>query len=230
MIQRNRNISALYKYGSGTSFFSTNRRTRNAGLSISESCPVMPAYLVFPVGSSPARVQRLNVLLPRIETERLILRPCLLTDWPATRPIWTSPDRAVCIGGPMNDEEAWLDFNECVAGWLLRGTGPLTITLKGSNNNNDTPLGIVLIGVKYKDPQAELGWLFTEAAEGHGYATEAAAALRDWGFGELGRGAFVSYIAADNEASIRVAERLGAWRDPVGHPKDPACAVYRYTR
>jgi len=190
----------------------------------------MPAYLVPPTGSCAARVQRLNALLPRIETDRLILRPCLITDWPVLRPIWTSQERSVYIGGPMNEEDAWLDFNQCIASWLLRGTGPLTITLKGgtNENSNNTPLGIVLIGVEYEDPEPELGWLLTEEAEGRGYATEAATALRDWGFAQLGRGAFVSYIASGNAASIRVAERLGASRDPVPLPQDPNCAVYRY--
>lgn len=127
----------------------------------------------------------------------------------------------------MNEEDAWLDFNQCVAGWLLRGTGPLTITLKNNGDNNRV-LGIVLIGVEYEDPEPELGWLLTQDAEGHGYATEAATALRDWGYSQLGRGAFVSYIAGGNAASMRVAERLGAWRDPVPLAQDPDCAVYRY--
>ena len=93
----------------------------------------MPANLVTPSGSCGARIQRLNALLPRMETKLLNL----LTDWPGIRPIWTTPDRSAYISGPMNDEEAWIDLSQCVAGWLLRGTDLLTITLEGNLNNND---------------------------------------------------------------------------------------------
>ena len=45
---------------------------------------------------------------------------------------------------------------------------------------------------------------------GKGYATEAAARCRDHAFEALGAPTLVSYIAPANEASRRVAERLGA--------------------
>jgi len=52
----------------------------------------------------------------------------------------------------------------------------------------------------------ELGWALAREHWGHGYATEAAAAVRDW-FGGSG---VVSLIAPDNLRSQRVAGRLGA--------------------
>lgn len=180
------------------------------------------AWLNPPKGNPASRVAALNALLPVLETERLILRPCRIADWATLEPIWTT-DRAKYMGGPMNGEDAWLDFNQCVASWLLRGTGPLTITLR----EDDTPLGIVLIAPEYGDPETELGWLLTKAAEGKGYATEAAAALRDWGFIELGSDSFSSFIDAKNTRSIRVAERLGATCTGT-HPAAADCLVYRY--
>jgi RimJ/RimL family protein N-acetyltransferase len=58
--------------------------------------------------------------------------------------------------------------------------------------------------------QPELGWALVRAEWGHGYATEAAGAVRDWARTDGGIGRLVSLIAPDNIASIRVAQRLGA--------------------
>ena len=44
---------------------------------------------------------------------------------------------------------------------------------------------------------------------GQGYATEAAAAVRDFAFGKLGLEKIVSYIVPGNRASRRVAEKIG---------------------
>lgn len=182
----------------------------------------MTAWLTPPTGAAADLVANLDAMLPRLETDRLILRPARITDWPVLEPIWTT-DRAEHIGGPMNGEDAWLDYNQCVASWLLRGTGPLVLTLKG----DDTPLGLVLIAPEYGDPGPELGWLLTKEAEGMGYATEAASALRDWGYNMLGRGAFQSFIGKGNARSIRVAERLGATLAGT-HPTDDDVLIYSY--
>ncbi len=183
---------------------------------------IRPAWEMMPQGAAADRVAATCATLPRIETLRLVLRAPRLSDWATLEPIFTT-DRAAHIGGPMSAEDAWLDFNQLVAGWILRGHGALTITL----HSDDTPLGLVLLGHELGDPQAELGWLLTAEAEGQGYATEAATALRDWGFDLLGDAGFVSYIADDNTASHHVANRLGAQR--IGHhPLASDVAIYGY--
>jgi RimJ/RimL family protein N-acetyltransferase len=55
----------------------------------------------------------------------------------------------------------------------------------------------------------EIGWVIASAYWNQGYATEAAAACRDNAFGALGRDRVISLIAAENVASIRVAEKIG---------------------
>ena len=101
----------------------------------------MAILMVARFGMAAARVAALAAHLPTISTDRLILRPCTLADWPVLAPIWTS-DRAIHIGGPFTPEAAWADFNQLVAGWLLRGHGALTIT-----NRDGTILGVVLLGL-----------------------------------------------------------------------------------
>jgi len=122
-------------------------------------------------------------------------------------------------------EGAWLDFTQCIAGWLLRGHGMFTITEK----QNGDVLGFVLILMEFGDREPELGWFLTEAAEGHGYAFEAAGAVRDWGLDTLGLDRLVSYVDPPNARSIRLAERLGAWRDATAEAEfDVPLRVYRH--
>lgn len=55
----------------------------------------------------------------------------------------------------------------------------------------------------------ELGWVFFPEVAGNGYATEAAAAMRDYAFTELDAHRCEAHFDFRNKASIRVAERLG---------------------
>lgn len=56
----------------------------------------------------------------------------------------------------------------------------------------------------------ELGWAIASAHWGHGYATEAARAVRAWAYEERGFDRLVSLIDPRNVRSIRVAVKLGA--------------------
>ena len=175
---------------------------------------------------TPAAQPMIDLLasaLPRIETARLTLRAPRLSDWPVLEPIWTT-DRARFIGGPMSATDAWLDFCQLTAGWLLRGFGALTICRR----SDDAVLGLVLLEHEFGDPEPELGWLLTSEAEGQGLATEAASALRAEGLRLFGSGGFVSYIDAANDRSIRIAERLNATPDAKPHPADDDVKVYRH--
>ncbi|MBB4943076.1 ribosomal-protein-alanine N-acetyltransferase [Streptosporangium album] len=88
-------------------------------------------------------------------------------------------------------------------------------------------------------PALEIGWRLTRSAWGHGYASEAARAALDHGFGPAGRDEIVSMTAVANLRSRAVMERLGMTRDPADdfeHPRvavgDPARAavLYRLSR
>ena len=57
--------------------------------------------------------------------------------------------------------------------------------------------------------EGELGYWYEQAAWGRGYAFEAASALRDFAFGDLGLSRLKSGHAADNAASGRVLTKLG---------------------
>ncbi len=59
------------------------------------------------------------------------------------------------------------------------------------------------------DRTAEIGWILTPAAQGRGYATEAARLLLDLAFGELGLHRVYAELDPRNAGSVRICERLG---------------------
>jgi RimJ/RimL family protein N-acetyltransferase len=145
--------------------------------------------------------------LPVIETERLRLRAPQLSDFDAWAEIFTGP-AGPHLGGPFDRDAAFTEFAATCGLWLLRGHGLWTVEPKAGGE----VLGFVLIGFEPGDQVPELGYLFRPAAEGQGYATEAALALRDHAVGPMGLADLVSYIAPENPRSVLVAQRLGAVR------------------
>jgi RimJ/RimL family protein N-acetyltransferase len=75
-------------------------------------------------------------------------------------------------------------------------------------------------------PVLELGTTLAREAWGAGYATEAARAVRDWGFGVRGVERLIALIDPGNVASLRVAERLGfVERGPARVLRAPDAAI-----
>lgn len=147
--------------------------------------------------------------VPVIVTPRLRLRAPNLRDYPSYEAVFTS-ERARHIGGPFSPEDAYGDFCQAAAGWLLRGAGMWTLTLA----SDDTALGWIYLWQEHGDPEPELGWILTAEAEGKGYAAEAARAVLPHALMLYGPQRFVSYIDATNARSVRLALALGARRDP----------------
>ncbi|GHB07522.1 GNAT family N-acetyltransferase [Streptomyces termitum] len=61
--------------------------------------------------------------------------------------------------------------------------------------------------------QAEIGWTLAPGHQGHGYATEAAAALAGFAFDTLGVHRLYARLDVENTGSVRVCERLGMRRE-----------------
>lgn len=161
--------------------------------------------------------------IPSLTTQRLRLRAPAITDFPVYAEIVTGPRGAHF--GISTRADAWLDFAQMVAGWTLRGHGLWTVEpLDGG-----TVLGFVLLGFDQEDPEPELGYIFTAAAEGHGLAFEAADRARRFAFDGLGWPTLVSFIDPANARSIRLAERLGAHLDGRIDDADGTTLIYRHT-
>ncbi len=181
-------------------------------------------WLHAPQGAAAVIAQTVAARVPVITTERLVLRAPAIGDYPAYAAVFTS-DRARYMGGPFSQEEAFADFCQGAAGWLLRGAGMWTVTGKGTGE----VLGWLYLWQEFGDPEPELGWVLTEAAEGNGYASEAAKAVLPHALRLFGAGGFVSYVDAGNDRSARVAEGLGERRDRAAEAAcDYDCHIYRH--
>jgi RimJ/RimL family protein N-acetyltransferase len=161
--------------------------------------------------------------IPTLTTARLTLRPLRVSDYPAYLEIIASP-RSKYMGGPYEGWAAWGMFCHEIALWELFGHGGLSI----ERRSDGAWLGVVEINDGPIFPEKELGWMLAEGGEGQGYATEAAAALRDWAFTTLRLTTLVSYCDPENGRSIAVAKRLGGVLDGVAARQDPEDLVFRY--
>jgi RimJ/RimL family protein N-acetyltransferase len=166
------------------------------------------AWLQAPTGRAAQIAADVRAVVPALATARLRLRAPTISDYPAYRDVFMS-DRSRYIGGPFTADAAFADFCQGIAGWMLRGAGMWTVTLA----QDDIPVGWIYLWQEMGDPEPELGWVLTAAAEGQGYAHEAALAVLPHAVALFGAGGFVSYIDMANAASARLALRLGAVRD-----------------
>lgn len=143
---------------------------------------------------------------PTLETSRMRLRPPEAADYPTLCAFGRSAERMRFLGGPVDEHAQWRTLLADIGHWALRGYGLFSIELKETgafagragpifHNHNDEP---------------ELAWHLFEGFEGSGYATEAAAAARDWYHALTGNGPLMSWVNVENHASQAVARRLGA--------------------
>ncbi|WP_419907248.1 GNAT family N-acetyltransferase [Hoeflea sp.] len=176
--------------------------------------------------SAPARAiaDRLAAIIPVIETERLRLRAPVINDFQVYAEIVGSSSGRFLIDEP-NRENAWLDFAQVTATWMLQGHGVWTV----EDRQKRDVLGFVLIGMEPGDHEPELGYMFLEKAHGRGLAGEAAGAVRDYAFEALELKTLVSTVDKYNSPSCALAERLGGVRDAKAEAAHQnAILVYRY--
>jgi|688.fasta_scaffold110663_2 RimJ/RimL family protein N-acetyltransferase len=186
-------------------------------------------WLAPPNGRAASLAMAIADAVPVIATPRLRLRAPVLGDFPAYAEVFTS-ERAQYMGGPFTGEEAFADFCQGIAGWMLRGAGMWTVTLARA----DVPLGWLYLWKEWGGPEPELGWVLTLAAEGRGYAREAAFAVLPHALALYGPSGFVSYIDAGNIRSARLAAALGAARDIAAEAQmaaqgEPDLQVWRHS-
>jgi RimJ/RimL family protein N-acetyltransferase len=127
-----------------------------------------------------------------------------------------------------------------IGGWRTDGLGPFILETAAADRQVVGQAGLMIFDTRDWTPstwakagshgQPELGWALTRAHWGHGYATEAAAAIRDWAHERPNIDRLVSLISPDNVRSQRVAERLGAVPTETVTPADSrrATVVWRY--
>lgn len=147
--------------------------------------------------------------IPTLTTERIVLRAFRPGDHDAFATLNADPAfrRHLGDGRILSRDETWASMESALGQWALRGYGLFAVEGAGQF------IGRVGILHPADWPEPELAWGLAPARWGCGYATEAARAVRDWGFATFGFPRLVSFILPDNHASRRVAARLGAVRE-----------------
>ncbi|KPP89671.1 MAG: acetyltransferase [Rhodobacteraceae bacterium HLUCCA08] len=161
-----------------------------------------------PRGKAALLAARLAEEVPELTTDRLTLRAPRVADFELYARIVLEQD-GHRLFGLADRAEAWHDFTNYAAGWLLHGHGIWTVTPRSGG----AALGFVLIGLEPGDREPELGYLFSPDHREMGHGHEAATEARRFALDTLRLPSLVSYIGADNAASLVLAERLGAHRD-----------------
>lgn len=169
-------------------------------------------------------------MTPVVETPRLILRGCKLSDFSAVAAM--QADGAVMryiAGAPVSEEDAWSKFVRMHGLWALTGVGFWLVEEKASGTvigevgladfkrAVDPPLGL--------DP--EYGWMLATAAQGKGFASEALGAALGWGDRRFPGARFCCIIDKDNTPSVRLAERHGFRRERPAVYKGKGIIVFR---
>jgi 8-oxo-dGTP diphosphatase len=144
----------------------------------------------------------------RIETERLLLRPLEPGDADAVRPLVGNWDVARFLPhvpypyGPGAAED-WI-------GHTRRGLAAGSeVTLAVTCKEDAALVGAISLNLSLHGRSAELGYWIGRPYWGHGYATEAAAAMLRHGFERLGLQRVGARTLGHNKPSLRVLEKLG---------------------
>ena len=161
----------------------------------------------------------------KLETPRLILRQWEARDFEPFARYYAREETARFVGGVADRDQAWRRMAAQIGHWALLGFGYWAVEEKETGRL----AGCAGLWRSAGWPEIELGYWLVPEGQGKGYATEAAAAARDFAFDVVGADTLVSYIDPANEPSKRVAERLGARFEEIIEllTHGPHC-VYRY--
>jgi len=141
-----------------------------------------------------------------LSTERLVLRPVTTDDHAAVLAHWTQPDvrRFLFDGAALSGVEVAETIDESIGDFAARGFGVWLIEL-GSAAGLIGTAGLRPLG----SSGLEIFYSLAPGAWGHGYATEAARAVVEYGLGPLGLPEVLAEVDEGNAASVAVVKRLG---------------------
>ena len=156
-----------------------------------------------------------------LETKRLLLRAPVPDDAEALAPMYGDPEvmRYVADGRALTRAETERSVQRMIERWEADGFGLFT-TIRKSDGAVIGRVGLLVWNTATWEPttraeganaptEVEVGYTLGRAYWGQGYATEAAAAVRDYALSELGAARLIALIVHGNTASENVARKLG---------------------
>ncbi len=149
-----------------------------------------------------------------IRTERLEIRPLVISDVDSLLPYHSNPDVVRYIPWTVRDRVE-------VMAYIKRVATPFDPTLQGSylmlgftKVGEDQVIGQVNAGMEsVSDNTASIGWVINPEFAGQGYAIEAVRGLLKYLGEDLGIRRFTAKIDQRNRDSVRLAENLGMRRE-----------------
>ena len=147
------------------------------------------------------------MLIPQLETQRLILREFREEDLDAYAEMCGDPEvmRYIGSGKPLSRRQSWRNMAMMLGHWQLLGYGMWAVDERQSREM----IGRIGFWKPEGWPGFEIGWMLRQAYWGRGLATEGAKAAMDYAFRELQQPHVISLISPENAASRRVAQKLG---------------------
>ena len=148
-----------------------------------------------------------------LSTERLVLRPATADDHAALLAHWTQPDvrRFLFDGAAPSAAEVAETIEESIGDFATRGFGVWLIVLDTAARLDSSAAR--LVGTAGLRPLGgsglEIFYSLAPGAWGHGYATEAARAVVEYGLGPLGLPEVLAEVDEGNAPSVAVVKRLG---------------------
>ena len=154
-------------------------------------------------------------MIPRIETDRLILRGYVRDDFEDYVALRRDPEVARFTGGvPRKASDIWGRFLGIAGNWAIEGFGQWAV-IRRADGRLIGQTGIFRamrgLGAEF-DAAPEAGWILTGAAHGQGYGGEAVDAAHRWFDASPHAGPLHAMIEPENAASFRIAERFGYLR------------------
>ena len=142
-----------------------------------------------------------------LQTERLILRRLQEEDFPDLAEMLQDRTVMTAWGRPLDRREVRLWLDNQYDRYRLYGFGEMAIIHRETGEFLGQA-GLIMQHF-HGNFGLEIAYMLKPRHWGHGYATEAAAALRRYAFERLGAGQVCCSIRDDNFASAQVARRLG---------------------
>ena len=148
-----------------------------------------------------------------LSTERLVLRPVTADDHAALLAHWTQPEvrRFLFDGAAPSAAEVAETIEESIGHFATRGFGIWLIELGSAAGLAGTAAGLAgTAGLRpLEESGLEIFYSLAPGAWGHGYATEAARAVMEYGLGPLALPEVLAEVDEGNAASVAVVKRLG---------------------
>jgi RimJ/RimL family protein N-acetyltransferase len=170
---------------------------------------------------------------PRIETERLVLRPFRAQDLEPLAAMWAEPEVVRYIGGQaLTREDTWRRQLAACGQWPYTGWGYWIAELKSSGEVVGQ-LGFADFKREMEpriEGEPELGYVFSPSVHGQGIAYEACSAVLEWGDENLDATSYPAIISLGNNASVRLAEKLGFERAPDAVYRGETISLFRRSR